>query len=166
MRRIAGMKSLEAAMRKDFTGGFKYLYVPTFGAEVEELDQLCYLLVAANAGYAQGQHQAKTTLVVDELDQSFPSGITQRNPRNGFAYLCRRGRHYGINLVGISQRTAQVDVCFRGNLSGAYYFRHADQLDIDKAVQTLGRQYRAQMQGLKNFCYIYQSNGVVNIKNN
>jgi hypothetical protein len=145
--------------------GFRISYRPEFGNEVEELHKISNMLLLLQYGYGR-QHWGKLTLVVDELDEGFPSGITQKNPKNGFAYLCKRGRHFGINLIGCSQRTAQVDVCFRGNLTGLYLFRHVDPIDTEKALQMLGRQYAADFRNLNDREYIYKSGALQKIVKN
>lgn len=145
--------------------GLRISYRPQFGNEVKELDKVCKMLLLAQYGYAR-THWSKLTLVVDELDEGFPSGITQRNPKHGFAYLCKRGRHFGINIIGCSQRTAQVDVCFRGNLTGLYLFRHVDPIDTDKAIQMLGREYAVDFRNLNDREYIYKSGALQKIVKN
>lgn len=155
---IAGdLPTLKNELVKRYTTGFKIVFVPIFGLVEKQLNDLCYFLVKMQAGYLAGLHDAQITLVVDELDEGFASGIMQRNTSNGFGYLCKRGRHYGINLVGISQRTAQVDVCFRGNLSALYLFRHADPIDTQKAIDMIGREYKQQFITMPNYHYFFKS---------
>lgn len=155
------IEKLKNALKKDFITGFKFDFVPTFGREIKQLNELCYFLLELQTGYKNGLHLAQVTLFVDELDIAFPSGITQREPQNGFAYLCRRGRHYGINLIGISQRPHQVDICFRGNCSGVYWFRHAEPSDIDVATRAIGKEYRETIRNLSNYQYIYKAGGQI-----
>lgn len=164
VKAFGDLESLKKALRKDFARGFRFAFCPGFGDEISQLNDLCYFLVELQAGYMAGRHSAQMTLVVDELDLGFPSGMTQRDSKNGFAYLCRRGRHYGINLVGISQRPAQVDVCFRANCSAVYLFRHTDPIDFDVAVKMLGREYREKFRLLDNYQYIYKSGQKIFVK--
>ncbi len=163
---FSSIDRLKIALKRDFCKGFRFDFIPTFGNEIKELNDLCYFLLEVQSGYKAGKHQAQITLFVDELDIAFPSGITQRDTQNGFAYLCRRGRHYGINLIGISQRPHQVDICFRGNCSGVYWFRHAEPSDIDVAARALGKEYRETLRNLGNYQYIYKSGGQVITKLN
>ncbi|GHU02572.1 hypothetical protein FACS1894186_7490 [Alphaproteobacteria bacterium] len=141
-----------------FGAGFRVMYVPTAGREEDELSRLSAFLYDIQGNYHR--HQTKITLVADEVHLGFPQPA--RVVPHGFATLCTRGRHRGINLVGITQRTAQVNPAFRGNLEYAYFFRHGDALDIGKACQQLGAQWRGALQGLKNFECLAQHDGVVN----
>lgn len=144
--------------------GFKLRFIPPYGAEIKALDELCKHILALQAPYNAGTSKAKITLVVDELDLSFPSGIRRTQPRHAFGFMCNRGRHYGVNLIGISQRPSQVDISFRANLSAAYYFRLAEPADIDTALKNLGNEWRSALVELKNRQYLYKADGKV--KNN
>lgn len=158
----ADYDALRQYLIRNWASGFRISYRPTFGEEEKELSKICKLLVLLQYGYGRN-HFAKVTLVVDELDEGCPSGLSQRDRKNGFLYLCKRGRHFGINLIGCSQRTAQVDVCFRGNLTGLYLFRHVDPMDSEKALQMLGREYAADFRALNDREYIYKSGALQKI---
>lgn len=161
VRVFYNIEQLKKALKACFCSGFRFDFVPTFGKEIKELNDLSYFLLELQRGYKNSLHAAQLTLFVDELDIAFPSGITLKDPQNGFAYLCRRGRHYGVNLVGISQRPHQVDICFRGNCSGIYWFRHAEPSDIDTAVKAIGREYRDKIRNLSNYEFIYKAGGEI-----
>ena len=116
------------------------------------------------SGYMAETSKAKITLVVDEMDLSFPSGIRQRNPKHGFLGLCLRGRHYGINLVGISQRPKLVDISFRANMSAVYLFMLAEPDDIDVAIKLVGREYAQTFRNLNKYQYVYKAGNCVKVK--
>lgn len=158
------LESIKAALRKDFSRGFRFAFCPEFGSEPELLQELSYFLVSLQGGYSSGQHSAQLTLVVDELDTSFPVGSMQKNRKNGFGFLCCRGRHYGINLIGISQRMHLIDNVFRANCSGIYLFRHAEPADIDLGIKILGTEYRETFRNLDNYQYIYKSGQNIFVK--
>lgn len=160
---IAGLNNLLQEVRKRFSAGFKLGYYPTAGDEDSELSRLSVALMNLQAGYGFS-HNAQVTLVVDELDLAFPSGISQRDSRNGFKNLCCRGRHTGINIIGLSQRMHLIDNVFRANCSAMYLFRHSEPADIDVGVKILGREYRGKFSTLRNFEYIYKQSDKIFIK--
>ena len=71
------------------------------------------------------------TLVVEEMNLSFPvaGGV---HKCTGFAEICSRGRHYGIDVIGASQRIAEVDTRFRGNCTESVVLRQEDPLMFKK----------------------------------
>lgn len=143
-------------VNRNFTRGFKIAYYPACASEEKDLSEISDKLMLLQQFYGLS-HQAKITLVVDELDMSFPTGVSLRNPRNGFKNLCCRGRHTGINIVAMSQRMHLVDNVFRANCSAVYLFRHSEPADIDVGLKILGREYREQFKNLANFQYFYKS---------
>ena len=145
-----------------FNSEFRVCIVPHFGDETKELNGLCLFLINLQKHFKT--HGAKITLVVDEMDLSFCTGTMQKNPRNFFGYLCRRGRHLGVNLLGLSQRINQVDITFRANLSGVYFFQHSELADIDQAKKIIPKQYHAKFMNLKPFDYIYKSGALGTVK--
>lgn len=148
-------------IRNHFDSGFRVCIVPSFGNEAKELNGLCMFLIDLQKHYKT--HGAKITLVNDEMDLSFATGTMQKNPRNMFGYLCRRGRHLGINLLGLSQRINQVDITFRANLSGCYFFQHTELADIEQCKKLLPKQYHAKFSQLKAFDYIYKAGALAKV---
>lgn len=160
--RISDMEYLKKFLLKNYAKGFHIRFVPTLGKAKEQLSEICLFLRELQAGYKFNRHNALVTLFVDELDTSFPLNYSRTAPDNGFYYLCCRGRHYGINIVGISQRMSLVDLPFRANLSDLFVFRLADFNDIKAATQMLGNQFKQRLQDLQNYKYIYKNpNGIV-----
>ena len=160
---VVGLANLLDEVRRRFTAGFKLGYYPAAGVEDRELSQLAERLMTIQGGYGF-THNAQITLVIDELDMSFPTGISQRDPRNGFKNLCCRGRHAGINIIGLSQRMHLIDNVFRANCSAMYIFRHSEPADIDTAIKILGRENREKLRALKNFEYFYKQDEKIFLK--
>lgn len=160
---VAGLPELFRKVRADFSKGFKIAYYPAAGSETDELSKLSDFLMAIQSGYGF-QHNAQITLAVDELDLSFPTGESLKNPRNGFKNLCCRGRHTGIHIVGLSQRMHLVDNVFRANCSAVYLYRHSEPADIDVGLKIIGREYRDKFRALDNFQYIYKAGNKIILK--
>ena len=144
-----------------FDSEFRCCLIPEFGKEELELDSLCLFLIEIQRSFHR--HRAKITLVVDELDMSFNTGTSLKNKKSYFAYLCRRGRHLGVNLLGISQRINQVDTAFRSNLSGVYLFQHTEQIDIRQCLQMLSKEHHQTFLNLAPRQYIYKAGALQKI---
>ena len=145
-RRFTSLDRLKVFLIENYTKGFRVCYVPPYGSEARALSELSEFIKNIQFGYKIGQHSAKITLFVDELNRSFPLGYTKAKPLNGFGYL-----------VGVSQRMSMVDMPFRANLSDLYIFRLADYNDVKAATAMLGSQYRGKILALPNYQYIYKN---------
>lgn len=155
--RIANFEFLKTYLIKNYAKGFRVAYVPPEGSEPFALSELCYFLRDLQRGYKFNQHQAKVTLFVDELNISYPLGYHNSKPKNGFSFVNLQGRHYGINVLGASQRISLVDLPFRSNLSDVFIFRQADFNDIKAAVSIMGAQNKQRILDLPNYKYIYKN---------
>lgn len=144
----------------DDWGGFRLAYVPPADKEPAALSALCKLLLAAQQPFKDGERGAKgLTLVVEEMNLSFPvSGGAQKCP--GFANVCSRGRHYGIEVVGVSQRIAEVATRFRNNCTETVVLAQKGPRDLDAAAAELGGN-RGAVAGLKNLEYLHERHGEV-----
>lgn len=144
----------------DNWSGFRVAYVPPSGHEPGALSALSKLLMAAQQPFKDGQRGAEMlTLVVEEMNLSFPvSGGAQKSP--GFADICSRGRHYGIEVIGLSQRIAEVATRFRNNCTETVVLRQKGPRDIDAATQEIGGNKAAVMK-LKNLDYLHEKSGSV-----
>lgn len=156
-KKFFDLEKLKRFIVENYSAGFRAVFIPPYGGEIYALDAISKFLVQVQ----QRAAGAKITLCVDEMDLSYPSGIRQTQPRHGFGFLCLRGRHFGVNLVGVSQRPSQVDISFRANLSAVYYFRLAEPADIETALKNLGREHAATLRGLKNREYLYKNGAEV-----
>lgn len=56
-------------------------------------------------------------LIIDEAHEFFPKGDCETK------WMGTKGRHYGINVIAITQRAAEINVTFRGQCSTIYAFR-------------------------------------------
>lgn len=70
----------------------------------------CVARLAENAG--------RFFIIVDEAHEFFA-----RSGAGDFLWVGTRGRHYGINIIAISQRGAAINPTFRGQCSTLYCFQ-------------------------------------------
>lgn len=121
----------------------------------ELLSALCDRLLWIQEPYKRDLPGApELTLVVDELNTAFPvHGGAQRCV--GFSEVCSRGRHSGIEAVGVSQRIAEVSTNFRGNLSRSILFKPRAGVDRKAAAEILANAGAHDLiDGLQPFEYI------------
>ncbi|MGH1445568.1 MAG: hypothetical protein ACRBBO_05940 [Cognatishimia sp.] len=152
------------AMKADWRG-FKIAFVPRSGQEPRYLSALCRLLLKAQQPFKDTGKGAGITLVVEEMNLSFPvHGGEAKSP--GFAEICSRGRHYGIEVIGLSQRIAEVSLRFRGNCTESIVLAQASPRDVEAAFGVLKFKRSEKNAGidmvddLKNFEFIhFQADG-------
>jgi len=135
-RHLATVDQVRAEMRRSFTR-FNISLGARAGSEARQLSILCRLLMAAQEPFKQTGKGHVLTLVVEEMNLSFPvAGGAAKCP--GFAEICSRGRHFGIEVFGVSQRIAEVDTRFRGNCTETVVFRQKGPRDRQAAAAELG----------------------------
>jgi len=135
-KRCDTVDQVRLAMLADWKG-FRLAFCPRTGHEPRSLNQLSGILAKAQAGYEAGQHEMLITLAVDEMADAFPAfGGLKHAPK--FASLCSLGRHKGIELIGCSQRIAEVHSKFRGNCAEAIVFQNIEPNDVKRSADTLG----------------------------
>lgn len=72
------------------------------------------------------------------------------------------GRHYGINMIGATQRIVKVWTEYRGNCMKNLFFRQADHNDIDNILRMIGRDKKDDLLALKTheFIMLDRANGL------
>ena len=146
--RVESVAGLRKAIRAGWKRGFKIRYC--FGDDadaVKELDGVARALKQVQQPYKTFKDNRKITFLVEEMAECFPN---VRRPASDFGGLCHRGRHFGIELIGVSQRMADVSTVFRGCTSEDYFFPPRASVDIDAAVMLIGKDNRAGLQKLVN----------------
>jgi hypothetical protein len=132
--RLEGIERLDAYLRKHWRGSFRIAYVPVVQREEIELHNVSMLVMAMQEPFKDGKFDKKVTLLADELNTAFP--LNPKPENNGFANVCSRGRKRGINVIGISQRPAEIAMRFRGNLDELRCFRLATPHDVKAVDET------------------------------
>ena len=152
------LDNVRLLMRKNWAG-FRIAYVPPAGKEPQALSALSELLFAAQSAYRAGSSSAQITLVVEEMNLAFPvSGGVEKCP--GFAHVCSRGRHYGVEVIGASQRIAEVSTRFRGNCTETVVLPQKGPRDISAAAHELGCN-TSKVSALRNLQFIHEQNGTL-----
>lgn len=150
-------KDFRFALVKHWTTRFNINVIPTYGREMAELHAVS--LAIRDAQVATGA-KVPLTFVVEEMNTAFPvTALPTQYP--GFGELCSRGRHFNINLVGVSQRIAEINTRWRGNTSCFFLFRQADARDQATAARMLPQGWGAKLTALADFQYLFVKAGKV-----
>ncbi len=151
------IEKVKAAIGKRIKKGFKVAFIPMPNFEMETLHELSEYCLWLQSGYSENKKlQNQLTFVVDELNLGYPAR-SHKERYNGFPTICSRGRHYGINVYGISQRVAEINTRFRGNTSAMYILRQGDLYDIDTLSRMLFTVPKEELITMKNFEVIYKN---------
>lgn len=121
--------------------GFRLAYVPSSGDEIAELNRLSRVLLHVQKPYFDGVPIPKVTLVIEEMNLSFPNRDIGAH-FTGFPEICSRGRHSGIEVIGVSQGVSEVSTRFRKNCNRTVYFRQDDYTERKTIAGQLGPKYR------------------------
>jgi DNA helicase HerA-like ATPase len=147
-------------LRRSWSRSFRIAFVPAAMREPSELHALSLVLLQAQAPYYEERDDRKLTLVVEELNKAFPVAALPRE-LYGFGEVCSRGRHYGIEVIGVSQRPAEVNTRFRGNTTASYWFALAEAVDETAAARALGRTHAARLRQFPTGRYLRFAAGEV-----
>lgn len=152
-RRCETFREVAGYIKQNWRGRFRIAYVPPEHREAAALHRLAHLLRQIQQPYYEGKPIPKLTLVVEEMNTGYPVRDLPAE-LSGFPGLCSRGRHYGIEIIGISQRIAEVNTRFRGNTNVAYFFAQGDHRDTTTITQMIGPEHRAALHALQRHEYL------------
>lgn len=105
------------------------------------------------------------TLLVEELQLSYPVTALPADCQ-GFTDVCLRGRHYNIDVIGVTQRPAMIGTNFRGNESESYFFRTHGGRDLASASDTIGSEHRERLRTLADHNFLHFRQGRVSLREN
>lgn len=156
---VTSLQKLAAHALDCWEGNFRIAYVPNPGREEQELSEISRLVERYQEPFKAGQTNDMVTMVVDELNLSFPLNFRPNN--DGFARICSRGRKRGINVIGISQRPAEVATRFRGNLDRIAVFELSLPNDWKAVADYVGIDARERLAEMPQFSHLRWENGEV-----
>lgn len=155
------LKGLYKALKNNWNRGFRVtLNLAGYPDPEAVLLQLSRDLFMIQRPYYEGRDSRKLTLIVEEMSVLVPN-ITKAKGDRDFLRLCNLGRHYGVEIIGVSQRMAQVHTDFRGNTSEDYFFRLRAEVDYNSAASIIGRGHIESLRGLQVHEYLHFQDGRV-----
>ena len=161
-KKVRGIHNLAKFLKENWYKPFKISYVS--GARetpehIKALSDMCYMICEAQKKDEAKGKGNNITIVAEEMSVSAPN---QKYPhgQGGFPYAVNIAREWGVEIIGISQRPAQVNTDFRGNASHCFYFGLNDKLDVD-AVKTKLPDQADKLLTLPKYTYFERHNGKV-----
>jgi len=159
---ITSYRSLLEVLYDCWDGAFRIAYVPPAGHEQRALHEVSCLVERMQSPYKDGKLDKRTTLVVDELNLSFP--LNYRPEFDGFARIVSRGRKRGINVIGVTQRPAEVATRFRGNLDRIACFGLSLPNDFAVVKETMGPVAETEVRSLPKYGHVFYEAGELSVR--
>ncbi|MGA7676471.1 MAG: hypothetical protein WCA78_15675 [Rhizomicrobium sp.] len=159
VRSLPDLSKLIAARWRD---GFDCVYTPPAGHEAIALHHLSNLVLAYQEKFYRLHHEEdEVTIVVDEMAEAYGNDDARRQYLSGFRRVILQGRHFGVSVVGISQRPADVAARYRDNCPRWYAFQLHDHTSRETVLQHIGPEYGAQYRALARFEFLVAEEGRV-----
>lgn len=149
----ADIRELHGFLVQHWRGDFRIAYTPRSDFR-RALHQLSAYLLRAMEPYERGRDRRKVTLIVEEMNLSVPVTPLPADMA-GFLPLVLQGRHYGIEIIGVSQRPALVSADFRSACAETYVL----PLGVEDHG-AWGARFRGEIAGLQPHQFIRFADGL------
>lgn len=162
---VNSIKDLLIFIKKGWNTGFRIAYQPLQSDDhIDNVAKLCDILEKVQQPYFDCKMDKKITFVIEEMSLSVPN---RNDPRlRNMLNLCNIGRHYGLEVIGVSQRLAEVHTTFRSNTYDNYFFGLASSVDVNAAAQIIGKDKAEMLLGVAVHCGLLFQNGKISAINN
>lgn len=128
---------------------YRIAYVPPQGIDYPRaLHELCVFLEMAQQPYANNASTQKICVVVEELNLSAPSSPLPSDCQQ-FVRMCAQGRHFGVEIIGVTQRPKMVMPNFRSLAAEEVIFKISDYDDISAIDRKLAPEWKGQIFNLQ-----------------
>ena len=155
------LRGLYQAVKQGWNTGFRAVLIVQRGENPQEmLEQLSEGLFKIQQRYYENKCNKPITLVVEEMSLCYPERTLGKGERS-FLELVNLGRHYGIEIIGVSQRIAEVKKNFVGNCSEHFFFRLGSASDRNAVTGIIGTEYKSEITSLQTHQYISFAQGSV-----
>lgn len=155
--RATSMLEVMRLVRAGWRKGFRVAYFPTRADMPKQLDDLSALLCQVQDPYyrtpdGRAPPIPKILFIVEEMRWSYNHAAAGKY--SNFASIMTLGRHYGIDVIGTTQRIAEVSPNFRGNCDVRFFFAQEEHTDIDTIAKMIGPKNRAALMALRPHEYL------------
>ena len=160
-KRVRSLAEMYRLMKEGWNTGFKI--VLSTGASEEScikiMQQLSRGLFLIQKPYYQEKDNRIITLMIDEAHKFFPNRRLTPVEQEPLENIICLGRHYGIEMIAATQRTAKMWTEYRGNCSQQYFFMQGDHTDFKAVLSTIGTDYQDQLRSLQPHEYLHKGPG-------
>lgn len=159
--RVNSLKRMYEIIRRDWNKGFK-IVLSTGASEAVCLDLMQKLargLFIIQKPYYDEKDDRIITLMIDEAHKFFPNRRLTPEQQQPLEDIICLGRHYGIEMIAATQRTAKMWTEYRGNCSQQYFFMQGDHTDFQAVLSTIGTEHRETLRGLQPHEYLHKGPG-------
>lgn len=144
-------------IRKGWKRGYRIAYFPSREKMPFQLDELSGLLLRVQEPYFKtpdGKEPPipKVLFIVEEMRWSYNHAAAAQY--SNFATIMTLGRHYGLDVIGTTQRIAEVSPNFRGCCDVRFFFAQEEHTDITTITKMIGPKNRAALMGLQVHEYL------------
>lgn len=158
---VKTLKGLYAGIKRNWNKGFRYALTVPRGSDAQRmLNELSEALFLIQKPYYDERDSRKLVLVVEEMAVCYPEKTLGKKER-GFMDLINLGRHYGVEIIGVSQRIAEVKKNFVGNCAEHYFYRMGAAVDYSTVMQQIGREHQTDLKTLQTHEYLKFEQGRV-----
>jgi len=150
-------------MKANYGRGVKIWYQPPPDpkGQQEALSVLSHMIWdMQQKQYDKTGDAANITLAVDEMSTSFPV-LKLKDGLDGFNLLLTGGRHYGVNIIGASQRPAQVGKEFTSAAEVKFFLQLSEPLDLNVVGLTAGKPTIETVRNLQTLEYVRYQKGSI-----
>lgn len=175
---VRTLDALKAEIRKRWKKGFRVSYFPSarfwndrkkvfehdFERDLSEVSELLCKIQQPYFDTPDGKTPPvpKLLLIVEEMRWSYPQNCSYQ----GFAVLCTLGRHYGIDVIGTTQRIAEISTNFRGTCDVRFFFAQEEHTDVTTIAKMIGTRNVGKLQALRPHEFLRFYGGQVTLHRN
>lgn len=140
---ITDLVQLKEFWGKVYPGNFRIIYQPV--DPEGDFDSLCCEVCACK----------NLTFVVEELDR-YARPLAMSRP---FKEVVQRGRHYRVELIGITQRPHGIDKLLTSQAKQMFIFNTTEPRDIDYFKDVVGYEVVKKIAALQQYEYVKWQDG-------
>lgn len=160
-KKYTTLKGLYKAIKSGWNTGFRCVLIVPRGSDPKSvLEQLSEGLFLIQKPYYENKCSKPITLVVEEMSLCYPEKTLGASERS-FLEMVNLGRHYGVEIIGVSQRIAEVKKNFVGNCTEHYFLRLGSAADRTAVTGIIGTEHKADITALQTHQYLHFSQGTV-----